>query len=210
MRHVFTLLAMGIVGLTAATNEILAAPFVLTFNALKHDEPVANYYEGGYGGMGTGPGPNLGVTFPSHALAFGPLGPVPGPILYWDDHSKSNITINVPGGFDTGFSFLFTSDVAGAVWIYDGPDATGNQLAKLTLPDQNFDETNFELFPISLSFDGTARSVRLGSDSHLVIFDDLTFGSLMPGVPEPTTLSLIVPGVVATTLSRRFRRPQVG
>ena len=42
----------------------------LTFEGLKNYEEVENYYNGGKGSKGSGPGTNYGVTFSSNALAW--------------------------------------------------------------------------------------------------------------------------------------------
>ncbi|MGD0541813.1 MAG: hypothetical protein ABSB33_09880, partial [Tepidisphaeraceae bacterium] len=42
----------------------------LTFAGLQNGEPIDNYYAGGFGGFGSGPGPNYGVVFGPDAVAF--------------------------------------------------------------------------------------------------------------------------------------------
>jgi hypothetical protein len=62
------LAATTLVGaLTLATAH--AATTVLTFEGLKDQESVLNYYNGGLGGGGSGPGFNAGVVSSSNALA---------------------------------------------------------------------------------------------------------------------------------------------
>ena len=41
----------------------------LNFEGLKNAETVSNYYNGGQGGKGSGPGPNYGITFGPNGLA---------------------------------------------------------------------------------------------------------------------------------------------
>src|SRR6185369_11913987 len=47
------------------------------FNDLQIGEEVLGYYDGGFGSLGTGPGPNLGVTFTADfvTVAQGVFGP---------------------------------------------------------------------------------------------------------------------------------------
>lgn len=45
------------------------ASITLTFEGLQDNEQVLNYYNGGFGGNGSGPGPNYGITFGSDSLA---------------------------------------------------------------------------------------------------------------------------------------------
>ena len=49
--------------LTVAATNALASNFVLTFNGLQNREEVLNYYDGGTGSLGSGPGTNYGITF---------------------------------------------------------------------------------------------------------------------------------------------------
>jgi hypothetical protein len=49
------------IGVVAASHA-WAAP-VLTFEGLKNFEQVENYYNGGNGSLGSGPGPDYGITF---------------------------------------------------------------------------------------------------------------------------------------------------
>lgn len=46
-----------------------AVPIVLTFEGLKNLERVNGFYNGGLGGLGSGPGPNYGITFGADSLA---------------------------------------------------------------------------------------------------------------------------------------------
>src|SRR3990172_5546176 len=42
---------------------------VLTFEGLDNLEPVADFYDGGFGGGGSGPGPAYGIVFSDNSLA---------------------------------------------------------------------------------------------------------------------------------------------
>src|SRR4051812_24420823 len=65
MRRFLLALVMALGTATAAH----AAVVVLTFEGLQNLEPIENYYNGGLGGLGSGPGPNYGITFTSDSLA---------------------------------------------------------------------------------------------------------------------------------------------
>src|SRR5439155_5099046 len=45
------------------------SPAVLTFEGLKDLEPIQDFYNGGTGGLGSGPGPNYGINFSNNSLA---------------------------------------------------------------------------------------------------------------------------------------------
>jgi hypothetical protein len=130
--------------------------------------------------------------------------------------------MNVPAGFDTGFSFFYSAvNNPGSITVYDGPDGTGNVLATLDLPvtpsDGGDPQGDFSpFFPIGVAFNGTAMSVDFAGTVNQVGFDDITIGSETPGgpgiidtAPVPTmstwallVLTLLMFGVAA----RRFRK----
>ncbi len=205
----------------------LAAPgraaIVLTFEGLKNQEPVENFYNGGAGGLGS-IGPNLGVVFNANALAIidadagggGNFGGEPSPDTALFFLSGTAI-LNYAAGFDTGFSFYYTAiNQPGSINVYDGIDGTGNLLATLALPltpsNGAPDPTGqFSPFlPIGVAFDGTARSIDFGGTVNQIAFDNITFGSATPGngngeVPEPSTWTMVAGGALALLLSRRRR-----
>src|ERR1039457_1379169 len=104
------LLLMGAVGAHAGV-------ITLTFEGLQDLEPVQNYYSAGFGGFGSGPGPNDGVVFTGNSLAIidddkGGTGnfccnPSGKTILFF--LSGTADTMNVAAGFTTGFSFFYSA-----------------------------------------------------------------------------------------------------
>jgi hypothetical protein len=115
--------------------------YTLDFEGLQDNEPILQYYDGGYGGLGSGPGPDYGVTFGSDALALidadaggsGNFGgePSPSTAMYF---LTGSAILNVPAGFNTGFSFSYTAiNEPGTVVVYAGPNATGNVLSTINL-----------------------------------------------------------------------------
>ena len=91
--------------------------------------------------------------------------------------------MNVQDGFDTGFSFSYTSiDSAGSFEVYSDVDATGTLLASGTLPalgnagtgDPRGDFNTWST--IGVSFAGTAKSVVFAGVVNAIGFDDIIFG----------------------------------
>lgn len=179
------------------------ADVVLTFEGLGNQEPVMQFYNGGTGGNGSGPGANYGIYFSDNSLAIidsdaggsGNFGGEPSPdtILFFLGGSAA--TMNVPAGFTTGFSFFYSSPFnTGQITVYDGLDGTGNVLATLNLPTTPEsgapDPTGVysPFVPIGVSFSGTARSVDFGGVIDQIGFDDITLGSSVPGTGPGATL----------------------
>jgi len=193
---------------------------VLTFEGLGNQEAVNEFYNGGTGGNGSGPGPDYGITFTSNSLSIidadaggtGNFGGEPSPDTVLFFLTGAAATMNVPGGFTTGFSFYYSAiNNPGQIRVYDGLDASGNLLATLDLPltpyggapDPSGDFS--PLVPIGVSFTGTARSVDFGGTVNQVAFDDITLGTDTPGgpgdpppaPPEAIPTPLLSPGGLA-------------
>lgn len=167
---------------------------VLDFEGLGNFEPINQFYNGGTGGNGSGPGVNYGISFSSNSLAIidsdagggGNFGGEPSPdtVLFFQ---TGTALMNVPAGFTTGFSFYYSAvNSPGIVVIYDGANATGNVLATINLPTTPNngapDPTgSFSPFvPVGVSFSGTARSVDFGGTVNQIAFDNLTLGRATP------------------------------
>ena len=181
-----------------------------------------NYYNGGLGGFGSGPGSNYGITFTSDSLAIisgccGGSGNFSGspsmPTVLFFLTGAGDI-MNVPAGFDTGFSFYYSAVVyPGVVTVYDGLNGTGSVLATLNLPvtpSGGAPECTYgsycPWFPIGVTFSGTAYSVNFSGTANYIGFDQVTLGSEIPGTPEPGTLALFGSGVIGVMglLRRKF------
>ncbi|MCU0781933.1 MAG: hypothetical protein MUF04_12640 [Akkermansiaceae bacterium] len=205
----------------------MAATTVLTFEGLGNNEAISNYYNGGLGGNGSGPGPNYGVTFSSNALALidadapggtGNFGGEPSPSTTMYFLSGAAATLNYAAGFTTGFSFFYTAiNQPGFINVYDDVNGTGNLLASLSLPltpnSGAPDPTGaFSPFlPIGVSFQGIAKSVDFGGAVDQIGFDNITFGSDTPGgvVPEPGNFAAVGCVLVSGLLLRNRRQRRI-
>ena len=98
--------------LAACTPTVAGAQVTqLLFDELLDTEYVADFYDGGFGSLGTGPGPAYGVTFGSNAqvLRAGNYqgNPSPPGAMFWE--TGTNTFMNVAGGFDGGFSLFYSA-----------------------------------------------------------------------------------------------------
>jgi hypothetical protein len=201
-------------------TQAFAGTVVLTFEGLKDQEQILNFYNGGTGSLGSS-GPNYGIYFGNSALALidadnggsGNFANEPSPDTIAFFLSGGNLVMNVAAGFDTGFSFFYTSAASASVTVYDGLDATGNVLGVVNLA------TNYNINctgdptgsfchwdPIGVAFSGTAMSVSFAGSANQVGFDNITLGAGTPGgAPEPATLVLFGVGLVSLLGLRKKR-----
>lgn len=195
---------------------------ILNFEGLGDQDPINNFYDGGLSGQGY-IGPDYNIQFSTNALSIidsdaGGSGnfanePTPNTILFF---LTGQPFMNVPSGFTTGFSCFYTSvTYAGSVTIYDGLNGTGNILATANFPatgtnNAGGDPTGaFNIWQIiSVPFTGVAKSVLFGGVQNQIGFDDITFGSLDPGVQTPVTnwALFIGIGLILAFAVIRFRR----
>lgn len=200
-----------------------AAVITLDFEGLTNLEPVNEFYNGGVGGNGSGPGTNYGISFSSDSLALidadaggsGNIGGEPSPDTAMIFLSGGAASMNVPAGFDTGFSFFYSAvNNPGAITVYDGENGTGSVIANLILPitlsDGGDPSGSFSPFvPFGVAFSGVAKSVDFGGTANQVAFDNITLGAALPidpmsAIPEPTNV-LTLAGLLCFGLSARCR-----
>lgn len=175
--------------LLLSAGSRLQAQTLLTFEGLRDGEAVASYYSGGVGSLGSGPGPNLGVTITPAVTrlssAAGGTGefsgePSPSTALF----VPSITTVNLREGFQYGLSFFYANRWTTEVRVYEGPNLTGMLLSitYLAASTGSYDgatteAVNLPFTSAAVTFPGTARSVgfvsRAGSGLYL---DDVSLG----------------------------------
>lgn len=209
--------AIALIGL----KPVSAEQVLLTFEGLKNGEPVNTYYNGGFGGLGTGPGPNYGITFSgpvvdgqNDAIAYIPRSGLlvnqPSPTVLLLASELSTIPggtpisayMNVSPGFTGSLGLYYAAiDTDASVQIFSGSDGTGTLLASMTLPFASQTTGIFNTSEIDVSFSGVAHSAVFSGGNQQVAFADIRLT-----IPEPASPVLLVIGGGCAIVYRRFRR----
>jgi hypothetical protein len=223
MKRLFLLFGTLALGTAVAS----ASSVTLTFTGLQDEEAIDNYYNGGVGGNGSGPGPNYGIAFSSNSLAiiseadggtgnFDNVPPPAGTTIAFFLNGVGD-TMDVAAGFDTGFSFDYSATTTGSVSVYSGLDGTGTLLATLNLAANDGTSCDSSDFTYTcwteqgVAFGGTAESVVFGGAADFIGFANITIGASSvppPSTPEPGSLVLLgssLFGGAGMMLRRRHR-----
>ncbi len=209
-------------GANAAVIDLNFEGINATYPSTNYAE-ILNFYNGGTSNQGTS-GTNYGISFPSNALAIclntpgngcsntsrGGLGDPnsqKGALFFL---SGATTFLDDPAGFTKGFSFNYVAiNEGGSVDVFSGLDGTGTLLATLNLPTTPSECSDVyaasfcPFFAAGVTFAGTAQSIGFNGVANQIVFDDVTFGSSTPGVPEPTTLAILGAGLVGLGVARR-------
>lgn len=221
-----TAMAAGVLWAFGTAN---ATPIVLNFEGVNATYPsgfafIGDFYNGGTSSDGTS-GTNYGVAFTSNAQAIclntpgvscsntSRGGLAPGSDkggLFWLNGPETYM--NVAAGFDTGFSFYYSApNTPGSISVYDGLSGAGSLLATLDLgltPSTCGSEYGAAYCPfvaVGVGFGGIAKSISFAGSANFIVFDDVTFGSITPGVPEPSTYAMFGLGLMGLAYAMRKR-----
>ncbi len=204
-------LLAGFAALSCAAVPATASVTTLTFEGIGDKQPVGNFYAPDYIFS-----PATLALIDADAGGTGNFAnePSPSTVMFFLD--ANNAILDVVNGFDTGFSFYYSSAVSATISVYDGPNATGSILAQLVLDAQagqncTGDPTGgyCNWTPVGVAFAGTAYSIDFGGTADLTGYDNITFGSDTPGnpgVPEPATWALLIAGFGLVGAAARRRR----
>jgi hypothetical protein len=228
MKLRYTILAAA-TAMTCSIGTAQADVVVLNFEGINATYPsgfanIYDFYNGGTSSDGTS-GVNYGVQFTDNALAIclntpgnycsntSRGGVAPGSelgALFWLNGPETYM--NYAAGFENGFSFNYAApNTPGSVSVYDGLNGTGNLLATLDLgltPSTCGSEYSAQYCPFvaaGVNFAGVAKSISFAGTANYIVFDDVTFGSAIPGVPEPSTYALFAAGLLGLAYTARRR-----
>ena len=217
-------------GLACAIGTAQADVIVLNFEGINATYPsgaanIYDFYNGGTSSDGTS-GVDYGVEFTDNALAIclntpGVVcsntsrgGVAPGSelgALFWLEGPETYM--NYAAGFENGFSVNYAApNTPGSVSVYAGLNGTGGLLATLDLgltPATCGSEYSALYCPFvaaGVNFDGVAMSISFAGTANFIVFDDVTFGSAIPGIPEPSTYALFAAGLLGLAYTARRRR----
>lgn len=165
----------------------------LSFDGLATGEQVLSYYAGGFGNLGSGPGPQYGVSFTSGlaadstSIAFGPSAVLTAP----------SVTMSLDSTFVGTLSFYFTGNAN--LTLYSGPNATGALLLSTALQYPPF-------FPFATA--GAFQSVVFTPAVNNVLrLDSVTLSSQnFAVIPEPNPAALFGIAILSTIVYRRPKR----
>jgi PEP-CTERM motif-containing protein len=208
-------LSAALLAMFALVGPTPGSAQTLTFEGLADSESIADFYNGGSGGLGSGPGYAFGITFSPNTLALidSDAG---GTGLFANEPSSrtvftytgSSAILNMAGGF-TDVTLRYASSINGpfSLEVFTGLDGSGTKLLTAGLASLGYslqgDPTGREFgvwtsFQSLLSGEETARSIVISGPGQIMI-DNVT---LTP-VPEPSSILLLGLGLVALAWARR-------
>jgi hypothetical protein len=168
----------------------------VNFVGLKNLEFINQYYEGGKGSLGSGPGPNYGLQFTANAQTIvsaskGGSGsfinnPGGNPVMFFQ--TGTNVTMTATNGIQTGMWFYYSALQTGRATVYAGPNGTGAILASITLPPNDSGCTTYRLCVWSAA--SVPLTATAGSISFAGVPDYLAIGPTHLGLAIPTSMAL--------------------
>jgi Bacterial Ig-like domain (group 3) len=169
---------------------------IVSFGRLKNLEFIDQFYNGGMGSLGSGPGPNFGLQFTANAQAIisaskggsGNFINNPGgyPVMFFQTGTAATMTAT--NGVGVALWFYYSALQTGKATVYAGPNGTGTILASITLPPNNSGCTTYKLCVWSAV--GVPLSTTAGSITFSGVADYLAIGTIHLGSAIPTSMVL--------------------
>jgi hypothetical protein len=218
---------------TVAVGNAQAAPVLIDFEGVGNMSSILGFYNGGNDSGGNVGANNHGINFSNTSLGLidldaGGTGdfanePSASTVLFF---SGGRATMNVAAGFSNSLSFYYTSRPIGPlettafVDLYTGVSGTGSLITRVLLPtptpteheqrDCQGDVAGEELcfwVPITVTFNGIAKSVDFGGEANKVLFDNIALDTVVPSqvsqVPVPAAFWLMGSGLLGLLKIKR-------
>jgi len=159
---------------------------IATFGGLKNLEFIQQYYNGGTGSLGSGPGRDFQLEFTANAQAIisaakggsGNFIGNPGgyPVMFFG--TGTGIVMNADAGVSTALWFSYSALQSGTATIYDGLNGTGNVLASVTLPPNNVGCNSYKMCvwtPVSFPLKTPVASIRFSGVANYLAISAIHF-----------------------------------
>ena len=164
---------------------------IASFGGLKNLEFINDFYNGGTGSLGSGPGKDLQLTFPGNAQAIvsgakggsGNFTGNPGgtPVMFFQ--TGKDVVVDINAGVTTGLWFSYSALQPGTFTLYDGAHGTGNILASISLTPNNVGCTGYKMCvwsPVGVPLTTTAHSMRFSGTANFLAIGAIHFGVKLP------------------------------
>jgi len=154
MLRIFRAFGIAAVAVLMAIPAVANSAVSFTFSGLSNNEQALNYFSGGYGSLGSGPGPNYQITFSPGA---GIVGRAKGNLLA----GNGTIVMDVHTEFANSFKLAYVTLAPEVVSVWSGYDGSGFLLATMTLIPNGWCHalTHCGLAHAGVPFPGTGASV---------------------------------------------------
>lgn len=225
MKIMTKIYATFIVFFYAATSA-QANVITLDFEGVGDQASINDFYNGGTDSLGNS-GVNYGINFSTTALGWidsdaggtGNFANEPSGNTAMVFTTPYNTILNMSAGFNTSFSFFYSSTITNFIEVYDGLNGTGTLLGVGVMRANSTNNScvgdptgvlcNWDA--ISVNFSSIAKSINFGAAARVAVFDNITFGSAggqtgaggQNSVPEPAPLALLGFGLLGLATLRR-------
>jgi Bacterial Ig-like domain (group 3) len=164
---------------------------LVSFSGLKNLEFINQFYDGGMGSLGSGPGPNYGLQFTANAQTIisaskggsGNFIGNPGgyPVMFFQ--TGTNVTMTATNGVQTALWFYYSALQTGSATVYTGPNGTGTILAHVSLPPNNSGCNTYKLCvwsPVGVPLSTTAGSISFAGGPDYLAIGTIHLGHALP------------------------------
>ncbi|MEG3986022.1 SdrD B-like domain-containing protein [Microcoleus sp. S28C3] len=177
-------------------------PISLNFDGIGDLQPVANFLPST---AGVSISPNaLGIVDFASGGSGNFLSTTGGRNTALTYKESDSIVLNINDGFTGQLSFKYSSPFFDGhqVKIYDGLNATGSQLISVPLARTNEGRGLIGAYnpfqPVTIPFNGTAKSIQIGSRADKLLIDDIQLAPGSASTPTPALPPVTIPAQVTT------------